>query len=91
MKSSDIRKELHKYVDEADTNTLKFMQEALIAYRAEKHGKEEITNKKELPFAPQSNDELIERILQSEENLKNGNYKTHEEVKKIMKTWHVQK
>ena len=85
MKPSEIRKKLHKYVDEADNESLQFMNEALALYKAKKAGEDQKSAELPYPWAP-TDEELFAQIEQSEENLKNGNYLTHEEVVERMKS-----
>jgi len=85
MKPSEIRKKLRKYVDEADNESLQFMSEALAIYKAQKQGEDKEARESNYPWAP-SEEELFAMIEQSEENLKNGNYYTHEEVVAKMKS-----
>jgi hypothetical protein len=79
MKPSEIRKKLHKYVDDADNESLQFISEAVALYKAQKQDEDKEARESNYPWAP-SEEELFAMIEQSEENLKNGNYFTHEEV-----------
>jgi len=88
MKPSEIRKKLHKYVDDADNESLQFISEALALYQAKK-GKENKKLEDSYPWAP-TDEELFAQIERSEENLKNGNYIAHEEVVAMRKTWRNQ-
>jgi len=80
MKPSDIRKELHKYVDEADNETLHFAREAIIVYWAKKQKSEDKKADLIPPLRPMTDEELCVRIEQSEENLKNGKYLTEKQM-----------
>ena len=86
MKPSEIRKELHKYVDAADSETLHFISEAVALYKAKKGEENKRPTDMSYPWAP-TDEELCAQIERAEENLKNGNYYTHEEVVAIRKTW----
>jgi hypothetical protein len=79
MKPSEIRKELHKYVDAADNETLHFISEALALYKAKKDEENKRPTDMSYPWAP-TNEELFAQIEKSEENLMNGNYVSHEDV-----------
>ena len=69
MKPSEIRKKLHKYVDDADNESLQFMSEALALYQAKK-GDENKNLEVSYPWAP-TDEELIAQIERAEENYKN--------------------
>jgi len=88
MKPSEIRKKLHKYLDEADNDSLNFISEAVAVYKAKKGKGNKKPEDMSYPWAP-TDEELFAQIERSEENLKNGNYYTHEEVVAMRKTWHT--
>jgi len=80
MKSTEIRKKLHRYLDEADPETLNFLNEAIVAYTAKKQKKTKEKTTAEPRFPSMTKEELYARIEQSEENLKNGKYLTEEQM-----------
>ena len=86
MKPSEIRKKLHKYVDEADNDSLNFISEAVAAYKAKKGQMNKEQEDMSYPWAP-TDEELFAMIEKAEEDLKNSNYLTHEEVVAEMKSW----
>ena len=90
MKSSEIRKELHKYVDAADNETLQFINEALALYKARKGEENERPTDMSYPWAP-TDEGLFAQIERAEENYKNGNYISHEEVVAEMKSLRAKK
>ena len=89
MKQSDLRKKLHKYIDDADNETLQYINEAVVAYKARKK-KENKANPEPGPrFPSMTEEELYARIEQSEENLKNGKYLSTKEAFALLKSWHA--
>jgi hypothetical protein len=85
MKPSDIRKELHKYVDEADEESLFFLKEAFHAYTA--HKEKEKPRFNPVDPRPMTMDEFYQLFKDAEEDLKNGEVYTEEEADAIMDSW----
>ncbi len=79
MKTSGIREKLHKYVDTADSKALQFISEAIVEYQSkEQREKKDIASRATPNLMTEQ--ELFARVEQSEENLKNGNVLTEEEM-----------
>jgi hypothetical protein len=85
MKSSDIRKELHKYLDNADEETLHFLKEQLQSYTSQKLLDKSVFNAD--VSKPMSMDEYYNMIEQAEEDIQKGNLINEKEVDKILKRW----
>ena len=89
MKQSDLRIKLHQYLDDADNESLQYINEAVVAYKAKKK-KENKANPEPSPrFPSMTEEELFAQIERSEENLKNGKYLSHEDAFALLKSWHA--
>jgi hypothetical protein len=85
MKSSDIRKELHKYIDEADDKSLFLLKEALQHYSAPKLKEKPGFNP--VDPSPMTMNEFVQLFIDAEEDLKNGEIYTEKEANSIMDSW----
>jgi len=84
MKPSEIRKKLHQYLDDADNETLQFLNETVVAYKAKKKKENKTNSEPEPRFPSMTEEELYARIEESEERLKKGEYYTEDEMDKFL-------
>jgi hypothetical protein len=78
MDKQKLKEELHQYIDNLEDETaLNMLHEATIEYQRANKGDltDELTPKQ------------LERLNESLEQLKNGQYKSHEEVMNLARTW----
>jgi hypothetical protein len=90
MKPAEIRKELHKYVDSADSETLKYFQEAIVAYQTKKQIEEnkDVANFR-APLKPMTEEEYFAMIDEAEDNISKGNVYIQAEVEEMMRKRHA--
>ena len=81
MKSQEIRKELHTYIDEADQATLNFVLEAVVEFKKRVKENQE-------PLKPMTKEEYFARIERAEENFKNGKVISGKEMSAFIKQLH---
>ena len=89
MKSSEIRKDLHNYVDNADSKSLKFFQEAIIAYQVQQQKTKGKDIAKQRDIAPMTDNEFFAMIDEAETNIANGKVHTQAEVEDKMRSRHA--
>jgi gas vesicle protein len=78
MDKQKLKEELHQYIDNLEDETaLNMLHEATIEYQRAEKG--DITDE----LTPKQ----LERLNESLEQLKSGQYKSHEEVMKQARTW----
>ena len=88
MTTSQIKNNLHKYIDRADERFLSviyaMMSEYMKTTSSDKKNEDEEYAK---PGKPMSLATLKKRIREAEVNIDAGNYTTHENLKKEMEKW----
>jgi hypothetical protein len=88
MKTSQIKKSLLEYVDRADSDSLKFVQEAIIAYQAQKQKAGKKHGIKQPDPVAMTEDELFAMIDEAENNIKKGKVYSQAEVEEKVKARH---
>ena len=80
MNASKLRKQLHQYLDDADPETLQYVHETIVQYRAKTHA---------AGVKPMSQDEFLAMIEEAEKNIREGKVFTQEEVETMLKERHA--
>ena len=79
MGTSELRKELHSYIDKADEESLK----KIYALARSHEDEEDYT----LPGPPMDVEAYRKRILKASDSAKAGHYTTQEDLEKEMEQW----
>ena len=88
MTTTQIKSNLHKYIDHADEHFLSALYAMMSEYMQtasprRRNNEEEYTK----PGKPMSLETLKKRVRMAEANIDAGEYTTHENLKKEMKKW----
>ena len=77
MNKKELKKKLHRQIDELDDEAaLQMLHEAAVEY-----------GKAEVDILDELTPEQMARLNESLQQLDNGQWKTHEEVMKLSRTW----